>query len=82
MGLWNTKKYSIESLHASFQALHKKSGHDFEEFFELVDNGKIKRHSASKLLKLKVEKENVNEELSDDQRDALEELESMEKHQL
>ena len=57
----NTKKYSIESLHASFQALHKKSGHDFEEFFELVDNGKIKRHSASKLLKLKAENENVNE---------------------
>jgi hypothetical protein len=72
----NTKKYSIESLHASFQALHKKSGHDFEEFFELVDNGKIKRHSASKLLKLKAENENVNEGrgVMDSIKDAVEEL--------
>ena len=38
----NTKKYSIESLYAAFEELHKKKGLDYEEFFELVDNGKIK----------------------------------------
>jgi len=50
-----TKKYSIQSLFNSFKELRKKKNYDFEEFFELVDNGKIKRHSASKLLKIKVE---------------------------
>ena len=49
-----TKKYSIQSLFDSFKELRKKKNYDFEEFFELVDNGKIKRHSASKLLKIKV----------------------------
>ena len=57
----NTKKYSIESLYAAFEELHKKKGLDYEEFFELVDNGKIKRHSASKLLKPKAEKGELNE---------------------
>jgi len=56
----NTKKYTIQSLFDSFKELRKKKNYDFEEFFELVDNGKIKRHSASKLLKMKAE-ENIAE---------------------